>query len=490
MSSKQRLILGLIVGLSLIGAYIALKPKPKRMTALSVRALPAMPNLSKIEIQTATSSTGKEGMGDYSGPLMPNALRAPRITLERRETQWWITSPIEAPASKRYTDRIQSVLSQAHGTDKIPVEQGKLTAQGLDDASRTIVTFHQSTPGSSPITLHVGKEVVIPPLNVRRTFVQWPEDSKVYRLQSTLGFLRHRTPLSMRSMHMAKFKPQDVKRLRFDTPNRPEEASIVLERAGEGWRFIEPKMSVGADTGTINFVLSALSPLSASGMLQDTTATKFKPQAQTILSVTTKGEDTPSMVLHMRKVQKDPEQTSWYEATLDQREEVFRMTRQRGVQLTPDMSRLRDLRVNPFDSTTITRFAVHDRTRTHLLTFKKTDGTWRMVAPVQAPVASSSSIDAMVNALATMKVGRYAKPSERALLGDKPQRIELEGPEGTHVLLIGDPTPGSQEVFVSKYKDVEPAFVVTTYMMRSFLPKIQSVVSKDVAEKILKTNMK
>lgn len=484
MSTKARVIAALIVGVGLIAVYVATEQEPKRMAALSERELPSMPDLTKIEIQTAAESTGPEGMGEYSGPLLPTQPPVPKIVLERRGSQWWVTSPFEAPASKRYTDRIQSVFSQAHGTDKIPVEQGRLTEQGLSDALRTTVTFHREDPNSAPLTLHVGKEIVLPPMKIRRTFVQWPGDPKVYKLQATLGFLRHRNPLSMRSMVMASIKPEDVTRLRFEYPSTPGKSPIEVQREGDGWAFVEPTMSVKPDTGTLNFVLSALNPLSASGMLPDTTPTAFKPTADTVLKVTTKGAQEP-LVLHVRKVPQEIELKSWFEGTLDQREEVFQMTRQRGMQLTPDMGRLRDLRVNPFDPATITRFVTPDRTRQHMLTFEKSEGTWRMTAPVQAPVSSSPVIDAMIHELATMKVGRYATDSERQRLGDAPQAIQMSGPQGTHTLLIGDLIEGSKEVFVSRYKDVEPMFVVTTYMMRSFLPKIQSVVDAKTAQAIL-----
>lgn len=473
--NNKPLIIGLIVGVGLIGAFFALKKPTKNLKALSPKTIQPLADFSRLEIIPSKQSTGADGMGKYAGELSFKGSVPDKIVLEKIQDGWFLTYPFKAPTSDIYNQRLREAFAQIRRSDDIAVPKTQRRHYALTPELRTEIKAFVGKDTSKPaLHLFVGKELVVPQTKARRTFVQWPGDDNIYRLQAPLGFVRHRSPDAMRSRTLIRIKPTDISTLTF---THRGEAPITIKQTNQTWSLVTPKIDMKLDQESIGFVLEALKKLTISDFENKlNTKTSGLNDPDMTLTIAGSGTIKQPISLALKKVTKKPDFTSIYYIQLKGRQDIFSITALKGGHLTPTIDRLRNLYPRPIDEQTVTGITFLNRYKQKKIVLEKKGENWTMTEPVQSDVVDTLQVGAMLKYLTNMRVGRYVMDAKDTGLDDSAEKVEIRTTKGPVHLLIGAKIPNEKDMYYGKFADVPTPFVLTKYMIRRFKPKLKDML--------------
>ena len=472
MTQPQKLLIGAGVAAALIGAFFALRPKPVEVQALSPRSLKAMPTLARIEITTAKESKPDAMRSEDAGQPSPT------ITLARVQGTWRMVSPRDSELSELFLRDLVGAFDKDLGADDIPVSPTRAQEVGLSEDRKTVVRFILEGQEQPAQTLILGDAFTPPGTRARRTYVKYPEDDRIYRLQGDLSFLQRRYADELRSKVLVKLPPESIKKI---TLQHRGQAPITLERDAERWQHVQTDSPVRIDAQTVDFLINGLTSLSVTKLTDD-----LKPEEVGLddpeVTLTVQGDSPIEQPLTLRlspkRVESEPEPI-YYVQRAD-RPGVYPISRFSGGHLTPDMTRLRDLHPRPIDRDSITGVSFLDMEDGSRKVVLERDGEqWRMTSPVKSDVVDSVQIRALLDYLSNMRIGRYARDGEANGLDEGAQRVEITTTQGPVALLIGGPVQGEQDMVWGKFSDAPMPFVLTKYMMRQFKPALNTLLPPD-----------
>lgn len=472
--NNKPLIVGLIVGVGLIGAFFALKKPTKDLKALSPKTIKPITDFSRIVIIPSKQSTGADGMGKYAGELSYKGSVPDKIVLEKIQGGWFLTHPFKAPTSDIYNQRLEEAFAQIRRSDDIAVPKTQLRHYALTPELRTEIKAFGKDTTKPALHLFVGKELVVPQTKARRTFVQWPGDDNIYRLQAPLGFVRHRSPDAMRSRTLVRIQPTDITTLTFSHRGKPP---ITIQQTNKKWSLVTPKIDMKLDQESIGFVLEALKKLTISDFENKLTIkTAGLDDPDMTLTINGTGTVKQPISLALKKVTRKPDFTSLYYIQLKGRQDVFSITALKGGHLTPTIDRLRNLYPRPIDEASVTGITFLNRDKQKKIILEKKGDNWTMVEPVQSDTVDTLQVESMLKYLTNMRVGRYITGAQNTGLDDKAEKVEIRTTKGPVHLLIGAKIPNEKDMYYGKFADVPTPFVLTKYMIRRFKPKLKDML--------------
>jgi len=127
-----------------------------------------------------------------------------QVVLERKDTQWLITSPLQFPADKNRLDNLRRMLSTLRVTDLISSRSGAETEYGL--VTPTATNLKVATK-SKTLELTVGHAN----RGATHTFVKLPKDGRVYQVLGDLTQALNTTAADWRSLQVNDFSPDNAR---------------------------------------------------------------------------------------------------------------------------------------------------------------------------------------------------------------------------------------------------------------------------------------
>lgn len=476
MQPKQ-LIIGTIIAVALVATYFALRKPTTDIKTLSPKSLAAMPTLERIEIIPAKLDT-VDGKGTKANHDDLGGKVADKIVLTREGDTWSMTSPIKAELTSLFLNRMGKVFDQTLGTDDLLVDASRAADYGLSESLQTQVKFYLQGQDKPAQELFVGKELTIPNTSARRTYVKFPGEDRIYRLQADLGFLRQRDAQNIRSKIILELPQKAIKKLTIAHKGQPP---IVLERVSKDqWQQLESAEPMPIDTQTVDFILNSLSSLALTEFTDD-----LKPEEVGLLdpdvTLTIQG-DAPveqPLILSIAKQVKEPDFTSVFYVKRSDRPGVYPISSFNGGHLTPDATRLRHLHPRPIDRDSMREIRFMDTTegKKDKIVLKFIDEKWQMVEPVKSETIDGVQLKALIDTLSDMRIGRYAREGEATGL-DNPdaERVEVITTQGNISLIIGDKLKDDENAYWGKFSDAPMPFLLTKYMIRQFKPALNTLL--------------
>jgi hypothetical protein len=176
-----------------------------------------------------------------------------RARLERRESEWRLAAPLEAPADAFAADAIASALAQL-GSEAVYESPQPLAVYGLEDESRDL----KFRAGDAWHVVRLGKPTPIG--GNRYAFVGG--QTRVYTVPAHGVNALAKSLDDLREKRILRFDAGSAQRVSLRWPG----GKVVLARGDAGWKLEEPIVGP-ADQTTVDELLSDLSFLRASGFV-------------------------------------------------------------------------------------------------------------------------------------------------------------------------------------------------------------------------------
>ena len=180
-----------------------------------------------------------------------------RVVLERRESQWTMTEPVEALADQRNVANLLDAVAGAEISRTLD-DIENLPRFGLDVPSATIRLFDKDQERT---TLKLGKSTPVG----GSVYVQRNDDTSVLLTSSSLVARIDQKAADLRDKTILSFDDRAVRSLTVRNPD----GTVTIDKSGDGWMISAPA-EFEADTGAVTGVLTALKSMRATNFIAET----------------------------------------------------------------------------------------------------------------------------------------------------------------------------------------------------------------------------
>lgn len=447
---KKGVLIGVVALLVLTGIYLAIRPTPQTQLT-SAYTLTKVDGLDRIEITPPAASQGAPDL----------------IRLERREDGWWLTAPVEAYVREGLQRELEATLGRTIKADDLTLapERADDALLGEQQAAR-LKLFTRGAPAPS-VELWVGKQLVIESTRALRTYVKPQGDTKIYRLQGGLGFVREPSIERWRSDGI--FKGSGL--LTGVTLTRPGQPPLQLKLVDKVWTMEQPDPALRLEETTLGELESALQDLTATGYLDGKKPEEVGLGADAITLAATYGDKTTTFKLAEIPADKPDKEPTW----AIQREGLpglYIISKAVGERLTPTLDRLRTLSIRPIPRASLTRIVYASG-----VTLAKVGDQWELVAPQKKAALDPAMVDSALIFLSNIRAMRRAPEISAADAGfgptDKPDVVRLETTTGTIELLLGKVVDPKESHRYAKLRDADDIFLIDKYTTRRLAPAVE-----------------
>ncbi len=461
-------VLGILVALLLIWFVVSDEPRQFERAPLTIEKVE---NLDRLEITPPAGGSGSE-QGDDSGGESDSAQggEAPElIALEKRDGEWWLSQPLEAPVAEDVASTIDEQLVQTIETDALDIQGDDPREYRLDEASAVALPLFGDGSDSPVHRLIVGEQFEVDGTGAVRTFIRQPDDERIYRAQAEIGELVRNSVDEFRSNQVVDLERDALTRLEW---NRADGPAIVLEQAdeGDGWTLSRPQVDWKLDTGAVDSIVGALSDLTAEEFADDKSAAEIGLESPAgRLTAETKDGSTELLI---GRVDGDEEPT--YYAKLADEPFQYQIGKYAGDKLVATLTDLRSKTPRTFDREALTevRFPGEDR-----VVVRKEDGEWTLVRPEADDSLNSSKLDARLSTVASLTVESFPEVSEaEAGLGAAAERLAFETEDDDFMILLGaEREEGGRYV---KFGDDDEIYGIAPAVADKLFPAVDDLVGE------------
>jgi len=392
-----------------------------------------------------------------AGPSSPQD-----VALEKRGDDWYVTKPLQGLADKSTVEQLlkdvsgleaQSRFTKADANEmfrdhakELGLEKPDAVIQAFDARNRALAKLQLGAK------LQIGSDRYALANDQLITLTTWTADS-----------LQKKAP-DLRDKHLTHFKPDEVKQLVLDYPDR----ALGLERlSGDKWRLIKP-VEAKAEGYSCNDLLTKVEQLEARDFLPPEKGKTDKDygldRPQIKVTVKLKGGKEQIVLLGSRK--QDAAGDVVYAKTQG-RDEILLVAATALTDLNKDMMAVRDAKLVSMAGTDVQDLTINCKGVTYVLS--KKDEKWQMEMPKQGEVDESKARD-MLWAAEDLRAKTFVAehPTNLKPFGlDQPQaRVELAGKGQSVTVSIGNAGGEKGQVYARSSEQEAVALVSGEILQR------------------------
>ncbi len=171
--------------------------------------------------------------------------------LERRGDQWFLTSPVQAPADEHAVSQLLGQLGSGKVKTRLEAQPSaeELARYGLAPPKFTVRGTAQSGEATVQFQLHGGIEN---PFD-GSVFLRKDQDPAVYSAPGAVRSALEKTPFQLRDKKLLHLDPATLASVEVTFP---KDAGYSLRRSEEGWTLVAPRKGA-ADAETVTAMLTA-----------------------------------------------------------------------------------------------------------------------------------------------------------------------------------------------------------------------------------------
>ncbi|MFB6263253.1 MAG: DUF4340 domain-containing protein [Bradymonadaceae bacterium] len=430
MKRGTAIALGILV--ALLGLYFVTKEEPAT-TVRTPWTIEKVSNLHRIEIVPPKTSGGS-GEGEKAEKKKSD--RPDLIALEKRDGEWWLTAPLEAPAAEDVGKKIEDVFGSDLRTDDLRFDPKK----------------------AGEYEVSTGAE---------RTYVRRPGKKRIYRAQAAFGDFVRRDVSEFRSKEVFDAKKKKISRLEF---RHRDGTTIVLKKSGNKWKLLRPDVEWELDTNEAESIAGALSSLSATGFAPDASLSglNLDPPSATV-KVTADGNTSELLVGRVKK----NDQTTYYVKKPD-KPFRYELSNYAGSNLYTTLTDIRSKTPREFDKKSITKIEFPGEDG---VVVEKKNGSWKLVSPQRDKPLNESKLESKLETIASLTVKGFPDVGEReAGLGVGAEELVFEIGDKSQRILIGDVISKKNEDRYVKFADEDEIYSVTSYTVKKLRAEADELV--------------
>ncbi len=398
-----------------------------------------------------------------------------RIAFARRDGEWHITEPIDAPAADWAVDAVAKSVSNLQYVHKYadddPDCQDDLTHLS---APQHIVTFTDDK--DKTYTIKVGRKRI---LQREQTYIQLAGDKHVYVVETDLYSVLGKTFADYRLNYVARFENEQAWRI---TVSGDENYQLV--KTDDEWAIDSP-VRARADKKKIDSLLSAASDIRAEKFIDDNpknlapyglenpqlvVTVELSPPAPTPATAPTTRPAPKGKVISIAFGTGTDKKVF---AKLADKPWVFQVNESSLAGLQPKLSDLRDKSILDAVGREITKVEI-SLSAGGSATLEKDDGKWRMLSPFKGG-CENNAVHNLLMTLQSLKAGEFRdNPTALAAFGLEPPQgkiiLHFRGSDKTETLLLGRISDSGQMAFVMSADSKSVAVISSSDMAKLTKP--------------------
>jgi len=459
--------LGILVALVVVYFVTSDEPRQQEVAPLTIEKVE---NLDRIEIAPPKESgQGNDGTHQKKGSQESDGGDRPSlIAFESREDGWWLTKPVEAPASESFAKTVDEQLKQTIQTDDLPIDSSQKASYDLDDKSSARLALYGGGSESPQVELLVGKQIEVEGTGAVRTYIRQAGSEDIYRAQVELGDFVRKSVDDFRSESILDLNKDAVTRLAWTPDDGPE---MVLEKQEDSWTMVSPQVDWSLDTSAVDGILGALAGLNADSFADDKQLSEIGLEPPVVELTAETDEGSTSLLVGSVD---GADGTTYYAKRADSRFK-YEISTYAGQKLIADLGDLRSKTPRTFDQKAISevRFPGGE----DVVVRKEGDG-WTLVRPEADESLNDKKLERKLSALASLKVKDFpdVEPAEVGL-GAGAERLSFETDGGSHAILFGDTVDEGGDRYV-KFADGDEVYLVTKFTAEKLHPSVDDLVGK------------
>jgi hypothetical protein len=389
-------------------------------------------------------------------------------TLEKRDSRWWVTSPVFGLADKWAVDQI---ISQIRNTrfkstvDENPSD-ADLAKYGLKDPSFTVNAYYslpeskaEANPdaggpyrGREKITFYGG---IDNPFD-GSVYLRREGDKAVYLVEGSIRNSIDKNTFDLRDKEILSLDESNLKRVEASTAK----GHYVLERDDKNnWQIVVPK-AMSADTAAVSTILSGLRNARATAFITDSPEQRQRlgfssPTAQALFTFTS-GQP---IQWRFKRVPGDGGEKTYVLREQGAESTLAEISSAPIADLSKDPNELRDKSVISFTPDQVAKAVFVSPSGPELIVAKETtDGgseNWRVLGPQKGPAKRWKITSALwsLSSLKALAVGEESPKDWRKYgITDASRRVSLFGADGKLLasLVIGKAVPGKSNTLYAR----------------------------------------
>lgn len=431
---KKGTIIALAVLACLIAVFFLTRDSPQT-TVVAPYVVKKVDDLHRIEV-TRPSEDGSE-----------------LVVLEKKDDQWRMTRPIDAPLADAILSSIEEAFSADIRTDDLKLSAERANDLGLGEQAVKVALFADGSTEPAR-EFQVGNEITVESTRVQRSFIANSE-GKLFRAQRSLEFARK--PVSdLRSRSIFKGDRESLSEIVINGPL----GRIQVLKNEENWVVDDGSFNV--EKSVVNSFASTVSSLSATGFETEKAAADLELEPPQY-SVAAKFGDTFARL----NVSKVGEQ---YYAKLSNSPFIYEIPKFAAENMMLDAFKLRERVthvIEPADIQTI-EFAGEER-----VTVARDQEGWKMLRPERVAV-SAEKMAGYLASLGAVRASRYEGISpEEAGISSSKSRVVIRG-QTDYELVLGGPVADSEDVY-AKWQHQDVVFVIPKFTLEKLQPKVSDL---------------